>query len=61
MVLGSVAEAIGHTPLVHLRRLAAFYGVEGAVLLKLEMFNPGLSKKDRIAKQVPVGMDSCVR
>jgi cysteine synthase A len=49
-VLGSVAEAIGGTPVVELSRAAA--GFEGRILAKLEYLNPGFSKKDRIARQI---------
>lgn len=44
----SAVEAIGHTPLVELRRIPA----DGRILLKLDYLNPGLSKKDRIARQI---------
>jgi cysteine synthase A len=47
---GSIAEAIGDTPLVELTRVTA--GREGRVLAKLELLNPGLSKKDRIARRI---------
>lgn len=46
----SVVEAIGDTPLVDLARLASSSG--GRVLLKLELLNPGLSKKDRMARRI---------
>jgi len=46
MVLGSVLEAIGATPLVALRRL---HPGPGRILAKLDFLNPGGSKKDRIA------------
>ena len=46
MVLGSVLEAIGATPLVALRR---FHPGPGRILAKLDFLNPGGSKKDRIA------------
>jgi len=49
-VLPSVADAIGETPLVELRRLA--HGSGGRLLAKLENLNPGLSKKDRVARQM---------
>jgi cysteine synthase A len=49
-LLGSVLDAIGNTPLVELRRLCQ--GVNGRILAKLEYLNPGLSKKDRIARQM---------
>ncbi len=43
----SVLELIGNTPLVELGRVLA--GLEGRVFAKVEFFNPGYSKKDRIA------------
>ncbi len=45
----SIAETIGHTPLVRLNRLAADHGAKATVLVKLEFFNPLSSVKDRIA------------
>jgi cysteine synthase A len=45
----SVLECIGHTPLVDVSRFCAKAGVEGRILVKMEMYNPGASKKDRIA------------
>jgi cystathionine beta-synthase len=44
--LDTFLDAVGHTPLVRLRRVAD--GVSGTVLAKLEMLNPGGSVKDRI-------------
>jgi cysteine synthase A len=49
-ILASTIEAIGETPLVELGRLTR--GVDGRILAKLEFLNPGLSKKDRIARQI---------
>lgn len=46
----SVAGTIGKTPVVALQKLSA--GTAGLVLLKLEYFNPGHSKKDRIALEM---------
>lgn len=46
----SILEAIGNTPLVSLGRIARH--VPGRVLAKVEYFNPGFSKKDRIALQI---------
>jgi cysteine synthase A len=45
----SVLECIGNTPVVEISRFCGKYGVEGQILVKLEMMNPGASKKDRIA------------
>jgi cysteine synthase A len=49
-LLPSVVEAIGQTPLVELSRLTR--GLSGRIVAKLEHLNPGLSKKDRIARQM---------
>lgn len=49
-VLSGVDEAIGHTPLIELRRLCADH--DGMILAKCEFMSPGGSKKDRIAKQM---------
>jgi cysteine synthase A len=48
--LSSAIEAIGSTPLVELSRLTR--ELPGRILAKLEFLNPGLSKKDRIARQM---------
>jgi cystathionine beta-synthase len=45
-VLGSILEAIGHTPLVRLPRITA--GLAPTILAKVETLNPGGSVKDRI-------------
>src|SRR4030042_540684 len=49
-VLPSAVEAIGNPPLVDLARLTK--GLDGRILAKMEYLNPGLSKKDRIARQI---------
>lgn len=46
-VCSSVLAAMGNTPLVDLARFTR--GLDGRVLAKLELLNPGGSKKDRIA------------
>lgn len=43
----NILECMGNTPLVKLRRLTA--DLSGEILLKLEYFSPGHSKKDRVA------------
>jgi cysteine synthase A len=47
-VYDSIAETIGHTPLVRLSNLMKAAKVKADVLLKLEFFNPLSSVKDRI-------------
>lgn len=49
-LMPSAVEAIGNTPLVELSRLT--HGESGRIFAKLEYLNPGLSKKDRIARQI---------
>ena len=48
--LSSAIDAIGNTPLVQLNRLTR--ELDGRILAKLDYLNPGLSKKDRIARQI---------
>jgi cysteine synthase A len=52
VILPSVIDAIGGTPLVALDRLTACLGLNGRILAKLDMLNPGLSKKDRAARAI---------
>ncbi|MFA5900213.1 MAG: cysteine synthase A [Hyphomicrobium sp.] len=47
-VYDSIAETIGHTPMVRLPKLSKEAGAKADVLLKLEFFNPLSSVKDRI-------------
>ena len=49
---GSVVDTIGRTPMVELHKLRAKLKLEGRLLAKLEYFNPGFSKKDRIALEM---------
>jgi cysteine synthase A len=48
----SILEAIGHTPLVELGRSVGRRALAGRLLAKLEYYNPGGSKKDRIALEI---------
>jgi cysteine synthase A len=47
-VYDSIAETIGHTPLVRLSKITAASNLKADILLKLEFFNPLSSVKDRI-------------
>ena len=47
-VYDSIAETIGHTPLVRLGKIKAAANVSADILMKLEFFNPLSSVKDRI-------------
>ncbi len=49
-VYKSVTELVGHTPLLELARLEKENGLKAKVVVKLELFNPAGSVKDRIAK-----------
>ena len=48
-IAGSVSELIGRTPLLRLHNIEKEYGVNAALLAKLEKQNPAGSAKDRIA------------
>jgi cysteine synthase len=47
-VYDSIAETIGHTPLVRLSKIMAAANSKADILMKLEFFNPLSSVKDRI-------------
>ncbi|MBQ2389074.1 MAG: cysteine synthase A [Clostridia bacterium] len=51
-IYGSVAELVGNTPLLELKRFAEFNGARASILAKLEFFNPAGSVKDRVAKNI---------
>lgn len=48
----NVSQLVGGTPLLRLHRIAEQHGVQAALLVKLELFNPGGSAKDRIARSM---------
>ena len=52
MILPSVIDAIGDTPLVELSRIRDELALEGRLLAKLDNLLPGYSKKDRAARAV---------
>ena len=47
-IYDSIADTIGATPLVRMKRFAEKYKLEAEILAKLEFFNPIASVKDRI-------------
>ncbi|MFY2822519.1 PLP-dependent cysteine synthase family protein [Ruegeria sp. MALMAid1280] len=52
MILPSVIDAIGDTPLVELSRVCRRLDLDGRILAKLDYLLPGFSKKDRAAKSI---------
>ena len=48
-VYNSVDELIGKTPLVRLNKIEKKFGLQAKILVKLELFNPAGSVKDRVA------------
>ena len=51
-IYNSAEELIGGTPLVRLSNIEKKYGAVAKIIAKLEMFNPGGSAKDRVAKKM---------
>ncbi|MGN1136710.1 MAG: cysteine synthase A [Oscillospiraceae bacterium] len=49
-VYSSVTELIGRTPLLEAKRIEKEKNLDANIFVKLELFNPGGSAKDRIAK-----------
>ena len=49
-IASSAAQLIGHTPLLELIHIEKKDNLRAKIIVKLEMFNPGGSVKDRIAK-----------
>lgn len=48
----SITELIGHTPLFEISNIEKDEGLLASILVKLELFNPNQSIKDRIAIQI---------
>ena len=48
-IVDSLADLIGNTPLIHLKRYEKEQEVKADIIAKLEHFNPGGSIKDRVA------------
>ncbi len=51
-IYASVAELIGKTPLMELKRIEEIERLDAKILAKLELFNPGGSAKDRVAREM---------
>lgn len=49
VVMDSITQQIGNSPMVRLNRIPQSFGIEATVYAKLEYFNAGGSVKDRIA------------
>ncbi len=49
VVMDSILQQIGNTPLVRLNKIPQSLGIEAKVYAKVEFFNAGGSVKDRIA------------
>jgi cysteine synthase A len=56
-IYDSIADAIGDTPLVRLRKLPEQHGAKATILVKLEYFNPAASVKDRIGSAMIAAME----
>ena len=52
MIYKSIDELVGKTPLFHAKNLQKALNLKGALLLKLESFNPAGSIKDRVALEM---------
>lgn len=53
-VYQNVTELIGHTPLLEVQNIESELGLKAKILVKLELFNPAGSVKDRVAKNMVV-------
>lgn len=51
-VFNNITGLIGHTPLVEINRFTEKLGLKARILVKLELFNPAGSVKDRIALSI---------
>ncbi|MBR2343921.1 MAG: cysteine synthase A [Clostridia bacterium] len=48
----NIAQLVGRTPLVRLRKIEKKYGLAARLVAKLESFNPTGSAKDRVAREI---------
>ncbi|KAF1960634.1 cystathionine beta-synthase [Byssothecium circinans] len=61
VVMDSITQQIGNTPLVRLNKIPQSLGIKATVYAKLEMFNAGGSVKDRIALRMVEAAESSGR
>ena len=61
VVMDTITQQIGNTPMVKLNRVPQSLGVEATVYAKLEYFNAGGSVKDRIALRMIEGAEKSAR
>ena len=52
MIYNNITELVGKTPLVRINNIEKKLKTESEILLKLEMFNPAGSSKDRVALEM---------
>ena len=52
MIYKSITELIGDTPIVEISKFAEENDINARLLVKLEMFNPAGSAKDRVAREI---------
>lgn len=55
----SVTELVGKTPLMELARIEEKEGLGAKIFAKLELFNPGGSIKDRVARAMIEDAEKC--
>ena len=60
-IYSSVSELVGHTPLLEAANYSRAHKLGARLLLKLEMFNPAGSVKDRVARSIIAGAESSGR
>ncbi len=52
MIFNNITELVGNTPLVRASKLESECGATSEIVLKLELFNPAGSSKDRVALEM---------
>lgn len=52
MIYDSLASLVGRTPILRLKNIEEYFGLDSEICAKLEYFNPAGSVKDRVAKEM---------